>query len=128
MAQSVVKQCTYFGTHPDSAVRLQVKESRLLIGMPGNERGEFFLPLLGEFNRMNAVAAISVLHTLCINYLLFYRMSILYFCQKVECNNLTNLMSCCYRLCTHPRCTSRRFMFVVENFYGKINHSLRLWW
>ena len=63
MKQSVVKQCTYFGTHPDSDVRLKIKEQKLLIECQ-NERGEFFLPMLGEFNRMNALAAISVLHSL----------------------------------------------------------------
>jgi UDP-N-acetylmuramoyl-L-alanyl-D-glutamate--2,6-diaminopimelate ligase len=63
MMQSVAKQCTYFGTCPDSDIRLEIEGEKLLIQC-GKERGEFFLPLLGEFNRMNAVAAISVLHAL----------------------------------------------------------------
>ncbi|WP_172369794.1 UDP-N-acetylmuramoyl-L-alanyl-D-glutamate--2,6-diaminopimelate ligase [Sporosarcina jiandibaonis] len=63
MMQSVAKKCIYFGTHPDSDVCLKIEEQKLLIECE-KERGEFFLPLLGEFNRMNAVAAVSVLHSL----------------------------------------------------------------
>ncbi|WP_210469506.1 UDP-N-acetylmuramoyl-L-alanyl-D-glutamate--2,6-diaminopimelate ligase [Sporosarcina sp. 6E9] len=63
MAQSVAKPCTYFGTCLDSDIRLNFEAQKLFVHC-GKEHGAFSLPLLGEFNRMNAVAAISVLHTL----------------------------------------------------------------
>ena len=63
MAKSTAQTCMYFGTHMESDVRLNVLGKNLFIAYE-DEMGELLLPVLGEFNRLNAVAAISALRVL----------------------------------------------------------------
>jgi len=63
MMESSSKSCTYFGTTNGSDVCLHLHNHKLLVKTK-TEEGELKLLVLGEFNRNNAIAAISALLSL----------------------------------------------------------------
>lgn len=63
MVKDVGKENVLFGTGRDVRLRLQMEKNRLIVRTM-DEVGELNLPMLGEFNRMNALAAIGVLSAL----------------------------------------------------------------
>lgn len=63
MANSVIRPYIYFGINKQADVRLTMQGNRMFIAN-ANEIEDLTLSVLGEFNRLNAVAAISVLNAL----------------------------------------------------------------
>ena len=60
MSEDSAIPCVYFGTNRLADVYISKKEENVRLAF-GNEEGEFLLSVPGDFNQMNAVAAISAL-------------------------------------------------------------------
>lgn len=63
MSKLSPRPCLYYGTHIESDVCLEVQGTKLFMAWD-EESGELVLPILGEYNHMNAAAAISALRVL----------------------------------------------------------------
>lgn len=63
LAKTAAKSCTYFGTKSDADVYLRAVGDGLHVQV-GKEEGELSLSVLGEFNHLNALAAIAALQKL----------------------------------------------------------------
>jgi UDP-N-acetylmuramoyl-L-alanyl-D-glutamate--2,6-diaminopimelate ligase len=60
MSQASPQSCTFFGTKQEAEVHLSNQNGKLKLSS-GNEEGELYLTVPGEFNHMNVAAAISAL-------------------------------------------------------------------
>ena len=60
MSEDSTIPCVYFGTNRSADVNISKKEENVRLAF-GNEEGELLLSVPGDFNQMNAVAAISAL-------------------------------------------------------------------